>query len=32
MKKNQRKIVIGNMKMHGSLDFNESYLKALRKS
>ena len=30
MKKKSKKIVIGNMKMHGSLEFNESYFKSLR--
>ena len=30
MKTKPRKIVIGNMKMHGSLDFNESHFKSLK--
>jgi len=30
MKKKSKKIVIGNMKMHGSLEFNESYFKSLK--
>ena len=30
MKTKSKKIVIGNMKMHGSLDFNESHFKSLR--
>jgi len=30
MKKKSKKIVIGNMKMYGSLDFNEHHFKSLK--